>query len=344
MRLPTGELLGSELSEFGARDAHALRIDLQHLADHRADHRLVALPRRGGVHRRGDAAGEIDADAAGIHPGGGLVLRIEQRLERRVAAARLQARGDADAGELALAAQPVALGDQFVVRRLGQHLGDHGFVVAAVVGRAARDEIGKLLVADHVAAAQLQPVDAELVRHLVDGALDGVIGRRLAERAHRLLHRLVGDDRDRLVLHALDLVRPDDGADRLAELERRAPGVGADVVERAHLHRADHAVVVVRDLDVEQPLRPVHVAAAHVLQPVLDQPHRTAEPLREIADQHGVLDAALDAVAAADVDVVVHAHGRGRQLQRPWRAGRETSASGSRPRRRAPRATAPSLP
>jgi len=38
----------------------------------------------------------------------------EQRLERRVAAGRLQARGDADAGEQAFAAQTIALGDQFV--------------------------------------------------------------------------------------------------------------------------------------------------------------------------------------------------------------------------------------
>ena len=136
------------------------------------------------------------------------------------------------------------------------------------------------------------------------------IGRRLAEAAHRLLRGLVGDDGDGAVLHALDLVGPDDGADRLAELERRASGIGADIVERAHLHRADDAGIVEGHLDVEQPLRPVHVAAAHVLQPVLDQPHRKAEPAREIADQHGVLDAALDAVAAADVDVVMHAHRR----------------------------------
>ena len=159
-------------------------------------------------------------------------------------------------------------------------------------------------------------VEAEPVRHLVDGALDGVVGRRLAEGAHRLLHRLVGDDGDGLILHALDLVGPDDGADRLAELERRAPRIGADVVERPHLHRADDALVVERHLDIEVALRPVHVAAAHVLHTIFDQPHRHAEPLRQIADQHGVLDAALDAVAAADVDVVVHAHRRHRNFQR----------------------------
>ena len=87
----------------------------------------------------------------------------------------------------------------------------------------------------------------------------------------------------RVVLHALDPVGADDGADGLAQLERRAAGIGADVVERAHLHRLDDAVAVERDLDVEDALRTVHVAAAHVLQPVLDQPHGAAELARRDA-------------------------------------------------------------
>jgi hypothetical protein len=58
------------------------------------------------------------------------------------------------------------------------------------------------------------------------------------------------------------------------------------------------------------------IAGAHVLQPVLDQPHRAAEAARQMAGEHGVLDAALDPVAAADVDVVVHPHGVTGQAQR----------------------------
>src|SRR5262249_42814528 len=132
---------------------------------------------------------------------------------------------------------------------------------------------------------------------LLDRALDGVVGRRLAERAHRLLHRLVRGDRDGAVLHALDAVRSDDRADRLAKLERRAPGKGADIVERAYLHGADQTRLVERDLDVEIALGAVAVAGAHVLQPILDQPHRETKAAREVADQHRVLDAALDTVA-----------------------------------------------
>ncbi len=155
-----------------------------------------------------------------------------------------------------------------------------------------------------------------MVGDRLDHPLDREIGRRLAEGAHRLLHGLVGGDRDGAVLHAVDAIGPDDRADRLAELERRAARIGADIVERPHLHRADDAGIVEGGLDVEVALRPVGVAAAHVLEPILDQPHRDAEPAREVADQHGVLDAALDAIAAADVDVVVDAHRRAGKLQR----------------------------
>src|SRR5262249_59829239 len=96
-------------------------------------------------------------------------------------------------------------------------------VVAAVIGRAARNEIGKFIGADEVAPPHLQPIEPAMPGDFLDRALDGVVGRRLAERAHRLLYRLVRGDRDGAVLHALDAVRPDDRADRLAPLARPAP-------------------------------------------------------------------------------------------------------------------------
>ncbi len=68
-------------------------------------------------------------------------------------------------------------------------------------------------------------------------------------------------------------------------------------------------------LDVEHALRPMHVAAAHVLQPILDQLHGPRQPAREIAREHRMLDAALDAVAAADVHVLMHAHAVERHAQ-----------------------------
>ena len=92
--------------------ADPVGIDFENFADHGCHQRLVALPGRGGVDGGDDIAQRIDMDAAGFHPGAGRVLRIEQRLERRIAAARLEARGDADAGQQPALPQPVALGLQ----------------------------------------------------------------------------------------------------------------------------------------------------------------------------------------------------------------------------------------
>ncbi len=124
-------------------------------------------------------------------------------------------------------------------------------IIAAVVGGAAWDDIGEFLAPDQIATPNFEPIDPKAVCNLVDGALDGKIGRRLAETAHGLLHGLVGGHRDGAVLHAADAIGPDDGADRLAELERRAAGIGAHIVEGAHFHGMDHAGIVEGDLDVE---------------------------------------------------------------------------------------------
>src|SRR5207247_6466684 len=88
------------------------------------------------------------------------------------------------------------------------------------------------------------------------------------------------------------------------------------IIEGADLHGAEHACIVEGDLDVEIARRTMRIAAAHVLEAVFPQPHGKAEPPRQIADHDGVLDAALYAVAAAHVDVIVHAHGRAGQLER----------------------------
>ena len=240
----------------------------------------------------GEGATDIDVDAAGIGIGGGLVLRIEQRLEGRIGAAGLEAGRHADAGEKPLPAQAVAFREELPIIRAGDDLVDDGVVVAAVIGGAARNAIGKLIRADQVAPPHLQPIEPAMLCDLLDRALDGVIGRRLSESAHCLLRGFVRGDRNRLILHAVDPVGADNGADRLAELERGAARIGADIVERAHLHRADEARIVERDLDVEIALGAVRI------------------------HQHGLLDAALDAIAAADIHVIVYAHRGARQLER----------------------------
>ena len=81
----------------------------------------------------------------------------------------------------------------------------------------------------------------------------------------------------------------------------------------------DHAVPAEGGLDIEYPVGAVHIAAAHVLQAVLDEPDRHVQAAREIADENGVLDAALHAVAASDIHVVVDANGIAGQPQRARR-------------------------
>ncbi len=83
--------------------------------------------------------------------------------------------------------QPVALGLEIFVAGVRQHLVDDGFIIAAVVGGAARDQIGKLVVPDQVAPAHLERIEAEHIGDLVHAALKRQIGRALAEAAHRVL-------------------------------------------------------------------------------------------------------------------------------------------------------------
>ena len=117
-----------------------------------------------------------------FHEGRGGDLRIEQGLEGGVAAARLEAGGDADAGELAVGAQRVAPRLEVLVAGVRQHLVDDGVVVAAVVEGAARDQVGEFVVADQIAPPHLEPVEPERIGDLVHGALDGEIGRRPGRR------------------------------------------------------------------------------------------------------------------------------------------------------------------
>ena len=55
------------------------------------------------------------------------------------------------------------------------------------------------------------------------------------------------------------------------------------------------------------------VPCPHVFQPILNQANWTSELPGEVAAEDGMLDSALDAIAAADVDVVMDSHGIGGQ-------------------------------
>ena len=241
-------------------------------------------------------------------------------------------------------AQAVALGDQPGVVGARQHLVDHGVVVAAVVGGAARDQVGKLLGGGSGCAAAPRAGRGRDARRPRRSRARwrswSATGRRRAPPPARSCWwspRWRGTARCRC------------GTARRWRRSACRAGTASVPHRRRHCRARASSSSGRRRHRRRRPRRrnalgPVRVAAAHVLEPVLDQPHRDAEPARQIADQHRVLDAALDAVAAADVDVVVHAHRRARQLQRARDLVGNISASGSRPRRRGSRARGPSSP
>ena len=181
MRLPTGLLLGSELSE-SARTTRTLSGSISSTSPTTVPTRVswpcpaevvcmvaVIEPTRSTLMRQESI--QVVVPTLGLSSGSNDELPPDGS---RHAAMPMPA-------SKPVAAQPVALGDQVVVAGARQHLVDDGVIVAGVVGRAARNQIRKLVVPDHVAAAHFEAVEAEPVRHLVDGALDGVVGRRLAE-------------------------------------------------------------------------------------------------------------------------------------------------------------------
>src|SRR5436305_13921812 len=127
---------------------------------------------------------------------------------------------------------------------MGEYLVHHGMIVAAVVAAAARNQIWKLVLADEIATAHLDAFKACSRGNFVDRGFDRVVGWSLAKTAHRFLYRLVSRHRLRAVLYALDFVRPNDGADRLAQLKRRASRICARIVQRLHFHRSDDPVIV----------------------------------------------------------------------------------------------------
>ena len=180
-----------------------------------------------------------------------------------------------------------------------------GLVVAGIVFPAEHRRVGKLLAPDEVLPAELDRIHAELLRHDVHGALDGIGGLRHAERAAigDAARRLVGVDAVDQAIRRRNIV----GArhDR-EEPGRPLGGVGAGVEravvgDRVDAKPGDPAVLRAGDLRL-------HVEVAResrrreVLDPVLGPFHRLAGHDRgdDRADVAGI-GADLVAEAAADI-------------------------------------------
>jgi len=141
----------------------------------------------------GDKAQRVDHDAAGIHPGRGGVLFIEQRLEAELAPLGSRHAAMPIPGQHAGRTQPIALPLHRREIYVGEHLVYYRVIVAAVVSAAARDQIGKLVLADEIAAAHLDPFKSDS-RATCPSRSRSHNCRCLPEPAHRFLHRLVGGD------------------------------------------------------------------------------------------------------------------------------------------------------
>src|SRR5215470_609264 len=121
------------------------RRDAENLADDVRKHRLMALARR--------ARQRVELHMArGIEPDRGLLLAE--------AAGRLDEDGASDAGELAARFGYAAAALEAAPVRALQRLRQQPRRIAAVVSRAGRGLIGKGVLGQEVAAAQLDPVDA----------------------------------------------------------------------------------------------------------------------------------------------------------------------------------------
>ena len=130
-------------------------------------------------------------------PGGGDCLGPVGGADRRPSAedAALVQGDDADADVPALGARLLPLRDPVVVVDGFEHLLQHALVVAAVVDVPRRRPVGKLVRADQVAAADLDAVEAEVVRGQVDKPLEHPVGDLGAEAAIGALLVLVRQDR-----------------------------------------------------------------------------------------------------------------------------------------------------
>ena len=289
-----------------AKAVGAIRITLQH-ADAVQRHakdivRQLHVARRDALAHGHGGAGELDETIGGdVHA---------HVLFQCIATGPLQEGGDAAAAQLAarlglrtprLEALPVGQRQALVQDLLES---------AAVVDLRHRVLVRKLLGPDHVAAAQLGPIQPHLARGGVHQALDDVDGLGPARAAIGAGGRVVGQDGADLQAHAGDVVdagadpRPDDQRNG----QRRVGGIGTHIGQRAHTQRQHLAARIQRQFGMAD-LAAAMRGGQEVLHPLGLPLHRALELQRRVAE-HDVfrVDAGLHAEAAAHV-ADQHAHG-----------------------------------
>ena len=228
----------------------------------------------------------------------------------RAEAALLHEHGDADADQFAGGFALLHVGVELVPIDLGEQLVEQPDIVAGVVvdflaERLERPRVGHFGVADGVAPADFDAVDAELGGDGVDQPLAHEGGLVAAGRAIGRGRRLVGEAEvaDRAI--GRHPIRAGQDARRhVHDSCGMGAHIGALVVEINVVDGEDDAVGIDRGADLVQLLARM-IGRDQMLAAVLDPFHRAIEVYRGDADQHVLgIKLAADAEAAADVGFV----------------------------------------
>ena len=175
--------------------------------------------------------------------------------------------------------------------------------LAAVVERPDRALIGQRRFRQHVLAPQLDAIDAELARRIVDQPLDEIDRLRPSRAAIRRRRVGVGEHAHDVDVGLGNQIDAQHGADHAERREQVAVGadIGADVGQHVEPQRHELVVLVERQLDLADIVAAVLVG--HHRFAALARPFHRPQELARRPQGQAVLDIlpALGAEAAADV-------------------------------------------
>ena len=177
--------------------------------------------------------------------------------------------------------------------------------VVMLVGRDRGQRVRHLGLRDQVAAAELDAVDAEVLRHDVEQPLAEEVGLEAAGPAIGADRRLVGHQQRDIEIDIRNAIRTRHELRDIARADRAIGAhIGAHVGIGVAAQAEDRAVLSAGDLDIAFRLaRMVH--RHQVLAPVLGPLDRPADMARGERDQK-ILRIELAARAEAAADVVLH--------------------------------------
>ena len=183
---------------------------------------------------------------------------------------------DAELAHVARSAPPGLLGPQLVVARHFESQVERAVIVADVVERLDRCRVGKVVLANQIAAAQLRGVHFDFACEHVHDPLDGGRGLGTPGPAVGRGRRRIGDDRDARAFGLRYLVRSrghDPGHERK---HRTEPRVGTTVLQHFNAIRLYDALTGPANSHVLN-LGAAVAQSEHALRARLGPAHRTAE-------------------------------------------------------------------